>query len=112
MSKILASTLYALGMNSRDGVIPWTTLRRVIGFSIVLGGALVMISNLIDWFPMDNPSLRGALIGGSIAALATALGTLPVLLSQQFSQRTYDALLGFGVGVMLATTGGLISGLS
>jgi ZIP family zinc transporter len=31
--------------------------------------------------------MRGALIGG-MAALATALGTLPVLLSHQFSQRT------------------------
>ena len=40
----------------------------------------------------------------SWAALATALGTLPVLLSHQFSQRTYDTLLGFGAGVMLAAS--------
>ncbi len=37
-----------------------------------------------------------------MAALATALGTLPVLLSQRFSHRAYDSMLGFGAGVMLA----------
>jgi hypothetical protein len=47
---------------------------------------------------------RAALVGGSIAALATALGTVPVLLSQQFSQRAYDSMLGFGAGVMLAAS--------
>jgi zinc transporter ZupT/pimeloyl-ACP methyl ester carboxylesterase len=45
-----------------------------------------------------------ALTGGCIAALATALGTVPVLLSQQFSQRAYDSMLGFGAGVMLAAS--------
>jgi len=48
--------------------------------------------------------VRGALLGGSLAALATALGTIPVLLSQQFSQRVFDSMLGFGAGVMLAAT--------
>ena len=79
-------------------------IRRYAGFGVVLGGALVLLYSLVQSFPMDNPGMRGALIGGSIAALATALGTLPVLLSQQFSQRTYDALLGFGAGVMLAAS--------
>jgi ZIP family zinc transporter len=54
--------------------------------------------------PLDDPRMRGALVGGGMAALATALGTLPVLLSHQFSQRTYDTLLGFGAGVMLAAS--------
>jgi ZIP family zinc transporter len=48
--------------------------------------------------------MRAALIGGATAAAATAAGTLPVLMSQQFSQRTYDCFLGFGAGVMLAAT--------
>ncbi len=39
-----------------------------------------------------------------MAAGATALGTLPVLFSQQFSQRAYDTMLGFGAGVMLAAS--------
>ena len=36
--------------------------------------------------------------------LATGLGTVPVMLSQQFSQRSYDTMLGFGAGVMLAAS--------
>ena len=48
--------------------------------------------------------MRGALLGGGMAALATALGTLPVLMSHQLSQRTHDTMLGFGAGVMLAAS--------
>src|SRR5690606_25905317 len=51
-----------------------------------------------------DPGVAAALRGGSMAALATLLGSLPVLLSQQFSQRTFDTLLGFGAGVMLAAS--------
>ena len=48
--------------------------------------------------------MQGALLGGLTAAGATAIGTLPVLLARDFSARTYDALLGFGAGVMLAAS--------
>lgn len=48
--------------------------------------------------------MSSAFQGGSMAAMATLLGTLPVLLSQQFSQRTHDLMLGFGAGVMLAAS--------
>lgn len=37
-----------------------------------------------------------------MAALATALGTLPVMFSQRISERTQDTIFGFGAGVMLA----------
>lgn len=50
----------------------------------------------------DMPALSGAILGGGGAALATALGTLPVLLTWRPSQRMHDAMLGFGAGVMLA----------
>lgn len=50
----------------------------------------------------DMPQLSGAILGGGAAALATAMGTLPMLLSWQPSQRMHDAMLGFGAGVMLA----------
>ncbi|MDZ5455357.1 ZIP family metal transporter [Azohydromonas lata] len=63
----------------------------------IAGGVLVWQS-LADW-PLP---VRQALLAGSIAAAATALGTLPVLLAQQSSTRTRDTLLGFGAGVMLA----------
>ena len=47
---------------------------------------------------------RLALTAGLWAAAATAAGTLPVLLAQNFSQRSYDAALGLGGGIMLAAT--------
>lgn len=50
----------------------------------------------------DMPALSGAVLGGGAAALATGLGTLPVLFSWNPSQRMHDAMLGFGAGVMLA----------
>ena len=37
-----------------------------------------------------------------VATLATALGTVPVMLSQSMSDRTQDTMYGFGAGVMLA----------
>ncbi|HWJ95747.1 MAG TPA: ZIP family metal transporter, partial [Telluria sp.] len=58
----------------------------------------------LDQLRQADPRMHAALIGGGIAAAATALGTVPVLLSQNFSQRTYDCFLGFGAGVMLGAT--------
>ena len=68
---------------------------------IVVGGAMVAVWQF--WvFVGGNPAVYSALIGGSIAALATALGTLPILFSQRLSDRVQDTLFGFGAGVMLA----------
>jgi ZIP family zinc transporter len=77
--------------------------RRWLGFFIILLGGILLgfeAAGLVQ----ENAAIRMALAGGSIAAFATALGTLPVLLSQQFSQRAYDSMLGFGAGVMLAAS--------
>ncbi len=90
----------ATSLDSPNRRLHW---RRLLGFAIVLAGAAVLLGGMIRAFPIDDPRMSGALFGGSVAALATALGTLPVLLlSQQFSQRTSDTLLGFGAGVMLS----------
>ena len=43
-----------------------------------------------------------ALMGGLVAAAATALGTLPVVLAQRPSLKAQDSMFGFGAGVMLA----------
>lgn len=40
----------------------------------------------------------------SIAGLATGLGALPILFTEDISQRALDTLLGFAAGVMLAAT--------
>jgi len=78
--------------------------RYALGAAICLGGALALLHEIVSGVQAFDASVHGALLGGATAALATALGTLPVLLSQNFSQRTYDSFLGFGAGVMLAAT--------
>jgi len=67
-------------------------------------GCLLVIAGLVNQIAHASPNLRAALLGGGTAAAATALGTLPILFSQNFSKRTYDCFLGFGAGVMLGAT--------
>ena len=76
-------------------------LREWIGFAIVAAGALALASQFWSFVRAD-PLVWNALRGGSVAALATALGTLPVLFSQKLPDRLQDTLFGFGAGVMLA----------
>jgi ZIP family zinc transporter len=70
----------------------------------VLTGILVLLREFGGGLSLGDTRMRGAIVGGLCAAGATALGTLPVWLSQQFSQRSYDTMLGFGAGVMLAAS--------
>jgi ZIP family zinc transporter len=76
----------------------------MVGLFICGLGGLALLAGLLEQLVRATPNLRGALVGGSIAAAATALGTVPVLLAQGFSKRTYDCFLGFGAGVMLGAT--------
>ncbi|SEQ61394.1 ZIP family metal transporter [Thalassovita taeanensis] len=50
-----------------------------------------------------SPVMMGFL-GGMIAALATTVGAIPVLIGKQASQRTTDTMLGFAAGVMLSAS--------
>ncbi|MDQ0070411.1 ZIP family zinc transporter [Variovorax boronicumulans] len=79
------------------------TARRWLGAGIACAGLLLLLIEGANLARSGSP-VGAALTGGCIAALATALGTVPVLLSQQFSQRAYDSMLGFGAGVMLAAS--------
>lgn len=88
-------------MASVAGTAAWP-IRRAVGWLIVLSGLVLLPYQAWQAFPWDDPRMSGALVAGGIAALATALGTIPVLLKQQLSQRTCDTMLGFGAGVMLA----------
>lgn len=81
-----------------------TARRRMLAVTIFLAGAAALLYGVFRLLPLDDPRLHGALLGGGMAALATALGTLPVLMSHQLSQRSFDTLLGFGAGVMLAAS--------
>jgi zinc transporter, ZIP family len=75
--------------------------RQWLGLAIVLTGGVVGTLQVWQWIA-GQPVVLSALLGGSAAALATALGTLPVMLSQRISERTQDTMFGFGAGVMLA----------
>ena len=86
---------------SSDQAKPALKLQTRIGLLICALGVFAL--GALVWDGLKNlPSVRGALLGGSMAALATALGTLPVLLAQRPSERMRDTLFGFGAGVMLA----------
>lgn len=84
--------------------------RRAAG--VLAGGVGVVTLALCVWYAGVHLAgadpfsvrMRYALGGSALAAAATALGTLPVLVAQSYSQRSYDSFLGFGAGVMLAAT--------
>lgn len=82
---------------------PGQVLRRTVGAAIALLGLAVLGWQL--WVRMaTDPVVLEALIGGMMAAGATALGAVPVLFSQRLSDRVQDSLFGFGAGVMLAAS--------
>jgi len=71
---------------------------------IFLALAAVLLAGPFWQFVRARPPVWNALLGGSVAALATALGTVPALFSKTLSERLQDTLLGFGAGVMLAAS--------
>ena len=77
------------------------TAREWLGLVIVAAGVLILASEF--WrYVTSRPVVWNAFLGGSVAAVATALGTVPVMFSQRLSERVQDTLFGFGAGVMLA----------
>lgn len=79
---------------------PQFSQRLIAGISLII--LIILVAGGYAAVQGDMPALSGAIIGGGAAALATAIGTLPVLVAWKPSQRIHDALLGFGAGVMLA----------
>lgn len=70
---------------------------------LVFYSLIILLLSYKLWLYMsEHPVVLRAFIGGSVAALATAIGAATVYLSQSMSQRTQDTLYGFGAGVMLA----------
>jgi ZIP family zinc transporter len=57
---------------------PAWSVREAVGLAIVAAGVLVLVSQFWQFVRAD-PVVWNALLGGSMAALATALGTLPVV---------------------------------
>lgn len=78
--------------------------RRVLGWTIVAAAVLIVGHDAWQRLVFHDPRVGQALIGGLVAALATALGTVPMLVSRPLAERTLDTLMGFGAGVMLAAS--------
>jgi ZIP family zinc transporter len=79
-------------------------MRKRIGAAIALAGLVILLHRAWTTTAMQDPRVMNALLGGMMAAGATALGALPVLFSQRMSDRVQDSLFGFGAGVMLAAS--------
>lgn len=81
-------------------------LQRPLHFAIVAAVALGLLLGLVQaghWLSASAP-VRDALSAGSLAALATALGAVPIVVVKKLNPRVNDSLLGLGAGVMLAAT--------
>lgn len=79
-------------------------LRALAGWGIALSGLALILFQLSQHAPELPHGLRGALAGGLMAAAATALGAVPVLVMRRIPAGVQGALLGFGAGVMLAAS--------
>lgn len=79
-------------------------LRYWVGFGVFFGIIAMFLPSIFTRVAANDPHMTGALIGGLVAAAATGLGTVPVLLAREVSQRLHDTMMGFGAGVMLAAT--------
>jgi ZIP family zinc transporter len=79
-------------------------LRRLGLWALGGAGTILLVAGAVEQMLRASATMHAALLGGATAAAATALGTLPVLFSQNFSKRSYDGFLGFGAGVMLGAT--------
>lgn len=76
---------------------------RTLGYLLCACLIVFLLTEAWQWIA-SQPTLRIALGSGSIAALATALGVVPMLVTRAPGRRVHDTLLGFGAGVMLAAT--------
>ncbi|ATE58952.1 ZIP family metal transporter [Thauera sinica] len=83
---------------------PAGALRAISGWLIALTGFAILAAAAVrnsDGFALP---VSGALSGGAMAAAATALGAVPLLVMRRIGAGTQGMLLGFGAGVMLAAS--------
>lgn len=83
---------------------PAGALRALSGWLIALTGLALLAAQFVrsvDGFALP---MSGAVSGGAMAAAATALGAVPLLLVRRIGANVQGMLLGFGAGVMLAAS--------
>jgi ZIP family zinc transporter len=79
-------------------------LRAFGGWVVAVAGLVLLAGGIGGSLPGAGAIPRDALLGGLMAASATALGALPVLLMRRIRAGVQGLLLGFGAGVMLAAS--------
>lgn len=78
--------------------------RAGAGWLIALLGLALLGAGAVTRAPSIPAQLHDALLGGGMAAGATALGAAPMLVMRRVGAGTEGLLLGFGAGVMLAAS--------
>lgn len=78
--------------------------RAAAGWAIALLGLALLGLEGVRSVPQASGALRDALLASAMAAAATSLGALPLLLVRPIAAGTQGLLLGFGAGVMLAAS--------
>lgn len=83
---------------------PSGALRALSGWLIAITGLALLVAQFARSIEEFEPALSGAVAGGAMAAAATALGALPLLVVRKIGAGAQGLLLGFGAGVMLAAS--------
>ena len=87
---------------SRHRIRPAATSVSVLTLAVLV--ACLGLHQAWVYFDANAPHVADALLGGMVAAGATAAGTLPVLFARTIPQKMQDSMFGFGAGVMLAAS--------
>jgi ZIP family zinc transporter len=111
MTELIQQLRPAIKQLGLDSQVPPHALRNAL---LALGAGLLVMSGLAAlstfWAPTrawwdaagDGPSMAAGVQASLLAAVATAVGALPVFLIQRVSKLQEAALLSFAAGVMLA----------
>lgn len=83
---------------------PIGALRAISGWLIALTGLALVAARIASGIEQFEIPISGAVTGGVMAAAATALGAVPVLVMGRIGSGIQGLLLGFGAGVMLAAS--------
>lgn len=87
---------------SRHRVRPAATSVSVWTLAVLV--ACLGLHQMWAYFAVHAPHVADALLGGMVAAGATAAGSVPVLFARTIAQKMQDSMFGFGAGVMLAAS--------
>ncbi|MFM9867912.1 ZIP family metal transporter [Achromobacter xylosoxidans] len=87
---------------SRHRIRPAATSVSVWTLAVLV--ACLGLHQMWVYFNDRASHVADALLGGMVAAGATAAGTLPILFARTIPQKMQDSMFGFGAGVMLAAS--------